>query len=134
MVWVNLPDIKKEKELNLRLNKNQGEFDLDLLADFDPKMLEEVGFEAKELDKIFKNDDEDDFDGDKEAEKIITPESKPGEIYELGRHRLMCGNSSSEQDVAKLMGGGTSRYGIYRSTIQRQLRWQGQEDLQHNQE
>lgn len=105
VVWVNLPDIKKEKELNLRLNKNQGEFDLDLLADFDPKMLEEVGFEAKELDKIFKNDDEDDFDGDKEAEKIVTPESKPGEIYELGRHRLMCGNSSSEQDVAKLMGG-----------------------------
>lgn len=133
VVWVNLPDIEKEKELNLRLNKNQGEFDLDLLADFDPKMLEEVGFEAKELDKIFKDDEEDDFDGDKEAEKIITPESKPGEIYELGRHRLMCGNSSSEQDVAKLMGGGTSRHGIYRSTIQRQLCWQGQEDLQHNQ-
>ena len=43
VVWVNLPDIQKEKELNLRLNKNQGEFDLDLLAGFDKELLADVG-------------------------------------------------------------------------------------------
>ncbi len=53
VVWVNIPEIKKEKALNLRLNKNQGEFDLDLLAGFDPQLLAEVGFDSKELDKIF---------------------------------------------------------------------------------
>jgi len=105
VVWVNLPDIKKEKALNLRLNKNQGEFDNDLLAEFDEKMLADVGFDSKELDKIFKDESGDDFDGDKEAEKIVTPTSKQGDIYQLGRHRLMCGDSSSIEDVKKLTGG-----------------------------
>ena len=105
VVWINIPDIKKEKELNLRLNKNQGEFDNDLLKEFDESLLKDIGWDSKELDKIFAGDGEDDFDGDKEAEKIIKPTSKQGEIYQLGRHTLMCGDSSKEEDVAKLMGG-----------------------------
>mgnify|MGYP001617181139 CR=1 FL=1 len=36
------------------------------------------------------------------------PESKLGEVYQLGRHRLMCGDSTKLDDVEKLMGGGTS--------------------------
>lgn len=107
VVWVNLPDIKKEKALNLRLNKNQGEFDFDLLADFDPALLADVGFDSKDIDKIFGDTDEDDFDGDKEAAAIVEPTSKYGEIYQLGRHRLMCGDASKLEDVKKLMGGGT---------------------------
>ncbi len=106
VVWVDIPDLKKEKALNLRLNKNQGEFDNDLLAEFDPKMLADVGFDSKELDKIYKDDSEDDFNGDKEAEKIITPTAKLGDVYQLGRHRLMCGDSSKIEDVEKLGGGG----------------------------
>ena len=118
VVWVNL-DLKKEKELNLRLNKNQGEFDYELLADFDPALLVDVVFDSRELDKIFDTDD-DDFDGDKEAEAIVTPTSKQGEIYQLGRHRLMCGDSANQEDVKKLMGGGhPCRYGMDRPTIQR---------------
>lgn len=105
VVWVNIPDIKKEKELNLRLNKNQGEFDDDLLAKFDEDLLKSVGFDSKQLDKIFKDDGEDDFDGDAEVEKIVEPKAKPGDIYKLGKHRLMCGDSASESDVSKLMGG-----------------------------
>lgn len=106
VVWVNIPDIKKEKELNIRLNKNQGEFDNQLLAEFDEELLNLVGFDSKELDKIFTDEkDGDDFDGDKEMEKIITPTSQIGDIFELGSHRLMCGDSSKEEDVSKLMGG-----------------------------
>jgi len=106
VVWVNIPDIQKEKELNLRLNKNQGEFDNDLLAEFDEELLKQVGWESKEIDKIFDEDDEDDFDGDKEAEAIVTPVAKQGDIYQLGRHRLMCGDSANPDDVKKLTGGG----------------------------
>lgn len=119
VVWVNIPDLKKEKELNLRLNKNQGEFDLDLLADFDVDLLSEVGWESKEIDKIFDDKDEDDFNAEKEVEAIVTPTSKYGEIYELGKHRLMCGDASKEADVLNLMGGGPGRYGLHRSTVQR---------------
>src|SRR3989344_9263353 len=44
VVYVNIPDINKEKELNLRLNKNVGEFDWNLLAEFDESFLAGVGF------------------------------------------------------------------------------------------
>lgn len=104
VVWIAL-SLEKEKALNLRLNKNQGEFDDELLAEFDPALLAEVGFEGKEIDKIFNEDAEDDFDGDKEAAAIVEPQSKHGEIYQLGRHRLMCGDSSKAEDVDALRGG-----------------------------
>jgi DNA modification methylase len=53
--YVKISDLKKEKELNLRLNKNLGHWDYDLLAGFDEEMLENVGFDSSELDKILKN-------------------------------------------------------------------------------
>jgi DNA modification methylase len=104
VVWVNL-SFEKEKALNLRLNKNQGEFDLELLADFDKDLLEDVGFESNEIDKIFKDDPEDDFNAEEEVKEIITPVAQYGDIYQLGRHRLMCGDASKIEDIDKLMGG-----------------------------
>lgn len=54
VVYVNIPDIEKEKKLNLRLNKNTGSFDYDLLANnFSIEDLREVGFEDVEIDNIF---------------------------------------------------------------------------------
>jgi len=46
VVFVQIADINKEKELNLRLNKNTGEFSLDLLAEFDEAFLADVGFDS----------------------------------------------------------------------------------------
>ena len=53
VVWVNLPDIDQEKELNIRLNKNQGDFDLNLLASFNEEMLKNIGFTDAEMKDIF---------------------------------------------------------------------------------
>lgn len=53
VVYVNIPEIEKERELNLRLNKNVGHWDFDLLANFDEELLKMVGFEEKELEKTF---------------------------------------------------------------------------------
>ena len=53
VVYVNISDLNKEKELNVRLNKNTGEFDLELLAEFDEEFLKEVGFNSEEIDDIF---------------------------------------------------------------------------------
>lgn len=58
VVFVNLPDIEKEKELNLRLNKNQGDFDFQLLSSFEEEMLLNVGFDEGDMQMIFKDDDE----------------------------------------------------------------------------
>lgn len=107
VVYVNIPDLEREKELNVRLNRNTGDFDFDLLANFDQDMLKDIGFDSKELDKIFQltNDEKE----DDVPETPENPKSKRGDIYQLGRHRVMCGDSLSVDDVDKLMGGGRSK-------------------------
>lgn len=104
VVYVNIPELEREKELNVRLNRNLGEWDFDLLADFDQDMLKDIGFDSKELDKIFQltNDEKE----DDVPEPPTNPHAKRGDIYQLGRHRVMCGDSTSVDDVEKLMGGG----------------------------
>lgn len=71
--------------------------------DFDLKL---TGFDIDELDDIFQVEEEqkiveDDFD----IEPPEEPKAKLGDIYQLGNHRLMCGDSTSEEDVEKLMNG-----------------------------
>ncbi len=50
VVYVKLPDIRREKELNLRLNRNTGEWDWELLQKFDLELLQEIGFD--DADKL----------------------------------------------------------------------------------
>jgi len=70
--------------------------------DFD---LDSIGFDISELDDIFP----DEYDGEADGE-IIEPPADPivklGDIYLLGRHRLMCGDSTDGNSVNKLMGEG----------------------------
>lgn len=109
VVYVNIPNIEKEKELNLRLNKNVGEWDWDLLAKFDESFLSVVGFSSEDLDEIFDIDANPEmFDLQKELEKldIENIETQKGDVYQLGGSRLMCGDSTIEEDVLKLVNGG----------------------------
>jgi len=107
VVYVNLPDLEKEKELNLRLNKNQGEFDFSLLANFAEDFLADVGFDSEDLDEIFdwEDDSPEVFDLKKELEKldIKEVEIKKGDVWQLGENRLMCGDSTVQKDMQKLM-------------------------------
>lgn len=106
VVFVDIPDLEKEKELNLRLNKNTGEFDWDLLAKFDESFLSDVGFSTDELDDIFKLDiSPEEFNLEKELQKldIQTINTHKGDIYALGENRLMCGDSTVEEDFLRLM-------------------------------
>lgn len=108
VVYLNL-DEAKERDLNVRLNKTGGEFDLDLLKDFDESLLEDIGFSSEELDDIFIDDDleeKNSFDLKKELKKLDIKEIsvQKGDIYQLGDSRLMCGDSTISKDFAKLMG------------------------------
>ena len=107
VVYINIPDIEKEKELNIRLNKNTGEFDWDLLGTFDEIFLKDVGFSSEELDEIFEIEDTpEQFDLEKELAKLDIKEIqiKKGDVYDLNGSRLMCGDSTIETDILKLMG------------------------------
>lgn len=105
VVYVSITDIEKEKELNIRLNKNVGEFDYTLLKDFDESFLQELGFDSEELDSIFDTEVvEEQFDLKKELEKldIKNVSVKKGDIYELDGSRLMCGDSTVDGEWERL--------------------------------
>ena len=110
-------DDNKEKALNIALNKISGDWDeeklnqifMELQDDLDIDM-ELTGFDIEEIDDILANFDtseveEDDFDIEEELEKEEPPTTKPGDIWILGRHRLLCGDSTSQEDVNRLMEG-----------------------------
>ncbi len=72
-------------------------------ADFDPLL---TGFDEKELSKLFddgKDVQDDDFDVDAELQKPTF--TKSGDIWTLGRHRLICGDATCEETYAALMDG-----------------------------
>jgi len=96
---------EQERELNIRLNKNTGEFDMDILAnEFDIDNLVDWGFKHIDLglniDKIFEGNTEDDHIPEVKKSRV-----KLGDVWQLGNHRLMCGDSTKESDVEKLMNG-----------------------------
>jgi DNA modification methylase len=107
VVYLNIPDLQREKELNIRLNKNHGEFDFKLLANFAEDFLSDIGFNSQELDSIFdwEDDSPEEFDLKKELEKldINSIEIQKGDVWQLGECRLMCGDSTNEENFKKLM-------------------------------
>lgn len=107
VVYVQIIDLEKERELNIRLNKNTGDFDLELLAEFDEAFLSDIGFSSEDLDDIFPAEENvEQFDLKKELDKldISTINVQKGDIYELDGSRLMCGDSTVEAEVLKLVG------------------------------
>ena len=107
-------DEQREKALNIALNKVSGDWDIplltDLLQDLDISNfdLSLTGFDDLEIDLMFEENEEvieDDFDADKALDEIIEPITKPGDVWQLGKHRLMCGDSTMIDDVDRLMAG-----------------------------
>ena len=83
IVWVNIPDLEKERELCLRLSKSVGSWDYDLLVNFSEEELLRVGFEDEELEMRFNIDDvsdEDTYDIETKIESIKVPTTKPGDL------------------------------------------------------
>jgi DNA modification methylase len=104
----------KEKALNIALNKISGEWDKDKLtllisdlsaADFDVSL---TGFEPAEIDALFKDSltdgvHDDEFDVDAELHKPAV--TMLGDVWLLGRHRLVCGDSTKSKTFDILMDG-----------------------------
>ena len=76
----------------------------DLLAD--GYALEILGFDPKELNALLEPEQLQGLTDEDEAPPVpAEPKTKPGDIYQLGKHRLMCGDSTSIEQAEKLMDG-----------------------------
>jgi len=124
--WKTVPVIflditgEQAKVLNLALNKISGEWDEQLVARLvgDLQLMPDVdlslsGFDDEELKRLLKR-----IEGEDARERLETfdveaalgeaegrpPITQPGDLWVLGEHRLLCGDSTSEEDVARLFG------------------------------
>ena len=112
-VVVHIEDEHKVKALNIALNKITGAWNEQLLADLIVDLqsvdfnVDLTGFEAPEVEQLFskvhnKKVKEDDFDVDGELEKPAF--SRPGDVWTLGRHKVLCGDSTLEASYHTLLG------------------------------
>lgn len=98
---------EERKAYTLAHNKltMNSDFDLDILNDelmsFDTIDMSDFGFDID----LSIDDEETEIIEDEVPEVPEEPKAKLGDIYQLGNHRLMCGDSTKEEDVAKLMNG-----------------------------
>ena len=111
-VIVDLDD-NREKALNVALNKISGEFDIPLLTDllkdlsandFDVSL---TGFDENEISDLFSDADakegkDDDYDVNKALEESAFV--KQGDLWQIGKHRMICGDATNSEDLNKLMG------------------------------
>lgn len=101
------PLTKEERDgVILESNRHDGEWDTAMLPEFGQEILLDVGFEAMEVDVIMHDDEdeEDPFDTEKTANAIKKPTAKRGDIYKLGDHMVMCGDSTDPKDLKSLLG------------------------------
>ena len=118
VVFVDEPDLNREKALNIALNKISGEWDFVKLADIIDELelndfdIPLTGFDEQELENFYIEEEnpkehepvevaEDDYDEPDDLEVTV----QTGDMYILGNHRLMCGDSTKKEDVALLMEG-----------------------------
>ena len=103
-VEVSMPDKKLTKEeikrIGLISNRHSGEWDIDILQDEFEDLLEDLGMDDL-LPEVVLEVEEDNYKEPEDLEVNV----KEGDIYQLGGHRLMCGDSTKIEDVEKLMGG-----------------------------
>ncbi len=98
-------NMDQEKELNIRLNKNVGEWDYDSLANyFDVGELMDWGFTDDEL-QFYEDEPEQGLIEDDEIPEVEEAITKQGDLWILGEHRLLCGDATKKEDVDLLMDG-----------------------------
>ncbi len=108
---VRMPNRKLTEEerdsYNILSNKATGEWDWNILANWNQDLLLDSGFTKMELSKGFDlnlkpEEGEDDVP---EVDTTAPPIAQLADVWQLGQHRLMCGDATKAEDVFKLLGG-----------------------------
>ena len=129
--------LDKERELNIRLNKNSGSWDYDALANmFDTDELTDWGFTEGEL-VGFDLEDKAGLIDDDDIPEAVESVCKLGNLWELGQHRLLCGDSTKKENIELLLDATNPDFFVYdppfvstRGTFQSEIR--GIEEFKNN--
>lgn len=104
-VWIDIAEgwtEEQKKEFIIKDNVGFGEWDWDILAnEWEPDLLEDWGLDLPDMFEEEPEATEDDY---QEPDDLRVDVVK-GDLIEIGEHRLLCGDSTSSDDVAKLMNG-----------------------------
>lgn len=99
---------KEYKQYMITSNRVHGDWNNELLSEyFETDLLLESGFNQEELNNIFNEileTEDDNFNIDEEIKKIRKPKAKLGDLYQLGSHRLFCGDATDINVVRKVVG------------------------------
>lgn len=104
--------LEEVRELNIRLNRNTGDWDWEKLGAMNPNDLIDWGFDPEDLGIGFEPEEPDQvpepqIDRAEELQKKWGTES--GQLWTIGRHRLLCGDATNPEDVERLLNGATPR-------------------------
>lgn len=119
VIIVDIPDRNDEIAANIALNQISGEFEKDALVNLLIQLesagydTAAAGFDSNDLAALFKgvdltkeaNDDHYDIDKVMQETEVAEPVTKYGDIWQLGDHRLMCGDAADFSDIGILMAG-----------------------------
>lgn len=108
VVFISAADQNEARRKLLKISSQYGEFDMDELEswinDFDEDITDQIRLADEELDIKFKEEEEE-TTGDDDINEDVEPITQLGDLWELGEHRLLCGDSTSKEQVEYLMDG-----------------------------
>ena len=121
VVFIHVPPAQ-EKLLNLALNRISGQWDEERLSELIRLISEETdgdiflsGFTDQELSALLSEglaNKRREVDADAVPEVPEQPVSRPGELYELGPHRILCGDTTKPEDVDRLLNGQKAKLAV----------------------
>lgn len=111
LIDVRVPNRKlteaESKQYLIASNALGGDWDFEALKSFNLDILTNAGFDEMTLAKFWDEDKDvkdDNFDVEKELKKITTPKTKLGDLITLGNHKVLCGDSTKQENLNRLLG------------------------------
>lgn len=112
--------LEQLKAYTIKDNSGFGEWDFDMLtADWDLQLLEDCAIDLPEVEDespLLEEPDAQEDEFDEEQDEIET-RCKMGDLWMLGSHRLICGDSTNRECIEKLSGGGENGLMAYRPSV-----------------
>jgi len=108
VAYIHAENVDDAKRKLLSITGQYGEFDMEVLNEWlemcDDEMKQSLRLVNEELE-IALNQEAEETIGDDEVNEEVEPVTKLGDLWELGSHRVLCGDSTDKETVEKLMDG-----------------------------